>query len=186
MHLLHQAGTPPVALPTWVPLASLHATVGDPVQAAVLTSDERTWILDQIAEVRNKIARLDWPLGTGLIHGDAWAGNLLSCPGAPPAGVVLGDWDWVSVGPREIDLIPTWHAAARYGKPASWVSDFINQYGYDLAQWEGYPGLLAMRDLVQLTGPIRRARDSVPHRQALRQRLDSLRSGDTATVWTAL
>lgn len=186
LQLLHLAGTPPVALPTWVPLASLYATVGDPMQAVVLTSDERTWILGQIAEVRDKIAGLDWPLGTGLIHGDAWAGNLLSCPEAPPAGVVLGDWDWVSVGPREIDLIPTWHAAARYGKPASWVSDFINQYGYDLAQWEGYPVVLAMRDLVQLTGPIRRAHDSEAHRQVLRQRLDSLHRGDAMSVWTAL
>ena len=126
------------------------------------------------------------PLGTGLIHGDAWAGNLLSSPGTPPVGAVLGDWDWVSAGPREIDLIPTWHAAARYGKPASWVSDFTSQYGYDLARWEGYPIMLAMRDLVQLTGPIRRARDSDPHRQALRQRLDSLRCGDATSVWTAL
>jgi hypothetical protein len=46
--------------------------------------------------------------------------------------------------------------------------------------------LLAMRDLVQLSGPIRRARDSEPHRQVLRQRLDSLRCGDTTSVWTAL
>ncbi len=99
---------------------------------------------------------------------------------------MLGDWDWVSAGPREIDLIPTWHAAARYGKPASWVSEFTSHYGYDLARWEGYPVLLAMRDLVQLSGPIRRARDSEPHRQALRQRLDSLRCGDTTSVWTAL
>ena len=110
----------------------------------------------------------------------------VACPRAPPTGGVLGDWDWVSMGPREIDLIPTWHAAARYGKPASWVSDFASQYGYDLARWEGYPVLLAMRDLVQLTGPIRRARDSDPHRQVLRQRLDSLQSGDTTSVWTAL
>lgn len=43
--------------------------------------------------MRAAIAVLDWPLGTGLIHGDAWAGNLLSCPGRPPAGAVLGDWD---------------------------------------------------------------------------------------------
>jgi Phosphotransferase enzyme family len=186
LHLLHQAGTPPVTLPAWVPLASLHATVGDRVLSAALTGDERTWITARIAEVRDKIAGLDWPLGTGLIHGDAWAGNLLSCPGAPPVGKVLGDWDWVSAGPREVDLIPTWHAAARYGKPASWVSDFTSQYGYDLARWEGYPVLLAMRDLVQLTGPIRRARDSDSHRQALRQRLDSLLCGDTTSVWTAL
>jgi hypothetical protein len=186
LRLLHQSGTPPVTLPTWVPLASLHATISDPALSAAPTGDELTWIMDLITEVRDKIAGLDWPLGTGLIHGDAWAGNLLSSPGAPPVGPVLGDWDWVSAGPREIDLIPTWHAAARYGKPASWISDFTSQYGYDLARWEGYPVLMAMRDLVQLTGPIRRARDSDPHRRALRQRLDSLRCGDTTSVWTAL
>jgi aminoglycoside phosphotransferase (APT) family kinase protein len=186
LRLLHDAGTPPLELPAWVPLASLHATINDPVRSAALSGDERTWVMARIAEVRDKIAGLEWPLGIGLIHGDAWAGNLLSSPGAPPAGAVLGDWDWVSAGPREIDLIPTWHAAARYGKPASWVSDFTSRYGYDLGRWEGCPVLLAMRDLVQLSGPIRRARDSEPHRQALGQRLDSLRGGDTTSVWTAL
>jgi hypothetical protein len=186
LRLLHQAGTPPVSLPAWVPLASLHATVEDRLLSAALTDDEQTWIMARITEVRDKIAGLDWPLGVGLIHGDAWAGNLLSCPGASPVGAVLGDWDWVSTGPREIDLIPTWHAAARYGKAASWVSDFISQYGYDLGQWDGYPVLMAMRDLVQLTGPIRRARDSDPYRRALRQRLDSLRCGDTTSIWRAL
>jgi hypothetical protein len=186
LRLLHQAGTPPVSLPAWVPLASLQATVQDPLLSAALTDDERAWITTRITEMRDKIAGLDWPLGSGLIHGDAWAGNLLSCPEAPPAGVVLGDWDWVSTGPREIDLIPTWHAAARYGKAASWVSDFVREYGYDLSQWEGYPVLMSMRDLVQLTGPIRRARDSDPHFRALRQRLDSLRCGDTTSIWRAL
>src|SRR5580693_2663722 len=140
------------SLPPWVPLASLYATVTDPVLSAALTDDERAWIMGQITEIRDKIGSLDWPLGIGLIHGDAWAGNLLWSPGAVPVDAILGDWDWVSTGPREIDLIPTWHATARYGKPASWVSDFTAHYGYDLARWEGYPVLMAMRDLVQLTG----------------------------------
>jgi hypothetical protein len=186
LRLLHQAETPPVTLPAWVPLTSLHATVSDRLLSVALTDEERSWIMARIAEVRDKIAGLDWPLGTGLTHGDAWAGNLLHSPGASPAGVVLGDWDWVSIGPREIDLIPTWHAVARYGKPASRVSEFISQYGYDLGQWEGYPVLMAMRDLVQLTGPIRRAPDSDVHRRLLRQRLDSLRCGDTTSIWKAL
>jgi hypothetical protein len=185
LRLLHHAPAPPIAPRAWIPLESLHATVAHPALSAVL-ADERAWITGRITEVRATIADLDWPLGTGLIHGDAWAGNLLSCPSASPAGAVLGDWDWVSAGPREIDLIPTWHAAARYGKPASWVSAFTARYGYDLASWEGYPVLMAMRDLVQLTGPIRRARDSDRHRQALRQRLGSLRSADITSAWTAL
>jgi hypothetical protein len=46
--------------------------------------------------------------------------------------------------------------------------------------------MMAMRDLVQLSGPIRRARDSEPHRRVLRQRLGDLRSGDTTSSWRAL
>ena len=86
LRLLHQSETPPVALPTWVPLASLHATVADPALSAVLTADERAWMMDRITEVRDKIVGMDWPLGTGLIHGDAWAGNLMSSPSAAPWG----------------------------------------------------------------------------------------------------
>jgi hypothetical protein len=48
LRLLHQAGTPPVTLPVWVPLASLHATISDPALSAALTGDELTWIRDQI------------------------------------------------------------------------------------------------------------------------------------------
>ncbi len=186
LRLLHQIDAPPVALPTWVPLQSLEATVGATDLSAALTDDERTWIRKRIDQVRDAIASLDWPLGTGMIHGDAWAGNLLASTDAAPAGVLLGDWDWVSIGPREVDLIPTWHAATRYGKGPAWVDDFISRYGHDLATWDGYPDLIAMRDLVQLTGPIRRADNSERHRQVLRQRLDALRSGDTASTWTAL
>jgi aminoglycoside phosphotransferase (APT) family kinase protein len=186
LRLLHQIEVMPVVLPAWIPLESLQATIEDPEMCAVLTGDERAWIGTRIDEVRMAIAGLDWPLGIGLIHGDAWAGNLLACTGAAPVGVALGDWDWVSVGPREVDLIPTWHAAVRYGKGPGWVTDFSCRYGYDLAAWGGYPVLMAMRDLVQLTGPIRRARDAERYRQVLRQRLDGLRAGDTSTTWKAL
>jgi aminoglycoside phosphotransferase (APT) family kinase protein len=186
LRLLHDTPPAPVVLPPWIPLTSLQSTAEDTTLSTALTGDERTWILHRISEVREQMAGMEWPLGTGLIHGDAWAGNLLSSSGSSPAGVVLGDWDGVSLGPREVDLIPTWHAAARYGKPPSWTSDFTRKYGYDLAGWDGFPVLMAMRDLVQLNGPIRRAPDSEPHRQVLRQRLDDLRAGRTTTTWKVL
>ena len=47
-----------------------------------------------------------------MIHGDAWWGNLLR----DGDRVVLADWDNVSTGPREIDLIPTLQAP-RFGLP---------------------------------------------------------------------
>jgi hypothetical protein len=67
----------------------LDATIQDLALSAALADSERAWIITRISESRDKIAGLDWPLGPGLIHGDAWAGNLLSSPGAWPAGIVL-------------------------------------------------------------------------------------------------
>ena len=183
---LHRIELPPFPLPTWTPLVSLQETVDSPALSASIAEDERLWIRARIDNIREALAGMDWPLGTGLIHGDAWAGNLLPCTDNGARCMILGDWDWVSVGPREVDLIPTWHAATRYGKGPRWASGFVDQYDYDLARWSGYPTLMAMRDLVQLTGPIRRANDDNSYQAALRQRLDDLRVGDTSHVWAAL
>jgi hypothetical protein len=114
------------------------------------------------------------------------AGNLLWDVAAGPDVAVLTDWDWVSYGPREIDLVPTWHAAARYGRGTAWTTAFVARYGYDLAGWAGFVTLMRMRDLVQISGPLRRASDSEPHRAALRERITAIRAGDTSTTWTAL
>lgn len=181
---LHLSGEPLNPPPAWEPLTSLFETIHDPSASASLAEDERKWIDGKIAEIRGRLNRLSWPLGFGLIHGDAWVGNLLWDNAGPHA--ILGDWDRVSIGPREVDLIPTWHAATRYGQGPAWARQFADVYGYDLAAWDGYPLLLAMRDLVQLTGPIRRAGAAPKYEQALRQRLDALRTGNTSSTWIAL
>lgn len=100
--------------------------------------------------------------------------------------MILGDWDRVSWGPREVDLIPTWHAAVRYGRDEAWIQDFVQQYGYDLRDWDGYQTLLTMRDLAQIPGPLRRSGDSAPHAAAVRQRLDAIRASDRTATWIAL
>jgi phosphotransferase family enzyme len=174
-------GAPPVPLTPWVPLASLEAALAKPSSHAVLDPAEHDWLWEEMLRVRDECDHLDYPLGRGLVHGDAWAGNLLW----HGSGWLLGDWDWVGWGPREIDLIPTWHAAARYGRGPQWAQAFIDQYGYNLADWSGYPTLMHMRDLAQLPGPLGRADNSDAHRNALRQRLDGIRTSDTST-WTAL
>lgn len=185
---LHALPHPPTPLPGWVALDALEDALSDEVATVALDETDRDWLQHRIHQVRHELATLDWPLGHGLIHGDAWAGNLLAAPATPARaqGVVLGDWDRVAYGPREVDLIPTWHGARRYGKGPGWVRDFVGRYGYDLTDWTGFPALLAMRDLVQVSGPLRRAPHSRPHAQVLRQRVTGLRAGDTSTVWIAL
>ncbi|MEV0675415.1 phosphotransferase [Actinosynnema sp. NPDC050436] len=116
-------------------------------------------------------------MGRGLIHGDAWAGNLLAGP--TPHAVLLGDWDSVSAGPREIDLVPSWHAARRYRDSPTWAGRFAARYGYDLSTSPAFELLMELRDFVQISGPLRHAAHSPRHAAALRQRLDGTRTRDT-------
>jgi Ser/Thr protein kinase RdoA (MazF antagonist) len=178
---LHDLPRPPVTLPRWTPLRSLETAVRASAVLAAISSEEQRWLLDHITTIRHDLGRVDWPLGWGLIHGDAWAGNLLWNSAAGSEATVLGDWDSVCWGPREIDLIPSFHAARRYGRGSDWAEAFIGAYGYDLSSWSAFPTLLAMRDLVQLAGPLRRAPQEPTLARALRERLDGIRSGSTAT-----
>lgn len=182
---LHETGQPPIELADWKALESLERALGSTAASEALTPAEHDWLRGQISDTRAELAELSWPLGRGLIHGDAWAGNLLWNSTVQPNRPILCDWDSVSNGPREVDLIPTWHAAARYGRDEDWIQAFVDQYGYDLRDWNGYDALLRMRDLGQLPGPIRRSA-SPPHAAALKQRLTAIRSGDRAGTWVAL
>lgn len=178
---LHDLPQPPVELSSWTPLRSLEAAVRAPAVLAAISAEEQQWLLDHITAVRHDLGTVDWPLGWGLIHGDAWAGNLLWNTIVGPEATVLGDWDSVCWGPREVDLIPSFHAARRYGRGADWADAFVRSYGYDLSGWSGFSTLLAMRDLVQLAGPLRRAPQEPALARALRERLDGIRSGSTVT-----
>lgn len=170
-------------LSQWRPLTTLRSVLNAEPTHAGLSEKDAAWLLDQVNVVTDEVEAFDWPLEPGLIHGDAWAGNLLWDTSMRP---ILGDWDGVSFGPREIDLIPTWHAAVRYGRDRSWVERFVASYGYDLAASPGFDLLMRMRDLVQLSGPMRRAKQSAAHHAALRQRFEAIRDGDRATTWTGL
>ena len=179
---LHRAPPAPEPPPAWVPLESLETTLAQTEPSPVCSTTDRQWLTGRIDAVREELATMDWPLGTGLIHGDAWAGNLL-WDTTLPGEVRLGDWDWVATGPREIDLIPTWHAVARYGRHPSWITQFTTGYGHDISRWPGLTALLAMRDLVQLTGPLRRATNPA-YATTFRQRFTAIRDHDPAP-WTA-
>ncbi|MFF2088521.1 aminoglycoside phosphotransferase family protein [Nocardia sp. NPDC058176] len=184
---LHSIPVPDhVQLPRWIPLESLYAALTDPrTDTEHLSPNERRSLLELVGEVRQEITSIDWPLGEGLLHGDAWAGNLLWRDTGSELVPILGDWDWASVGPLEVDLIPTWHATIRFGRDRGWIDAFISEYGYDLCEFaRGFQALRRMRDLVQVSGPLRRAAASPDHAARLRQRVAGILAGDESGSWS--
>ncbi|MFC7306835.1 phosphotransferase enzyme family protein [Streptomyces monticola] len=173
---LHNLPTPPVHLPQYEPLASLRETVHG---STSLAADDRAWLLRRADELLAAYAELDFPLGHGLIHGDAYPGNTLW----DGPLVRLGDWDETGFGPRELDLANTFQGV-RFGRTRAQLQAFSVAYGYDLAQWPGATILTALRDLHTLGSFVRRAdRGDTDAAAQLAHRLATLRAGLTSASW---
>lgn len=168
---LHALPPVPFDLPTYDPFGSVRRAID---ACRVLSGADRSWLLDRCAALAETYyERLEFGLPYGLIHGDAHRGNLLRSRGR----LVLCDWDSVSAGPREIDLVPTLQGV-RFGLTERQRGAFIEAYGYDMTAWPGYPVLRDMRELQTLTAVLRNARRDPRAHDELNLRLASLRAGD--------
>ena len=170
LRALHQLPPPPIPLPAYQPLTS----IGRAIQASrAIDDDDRSWLSGHHDRLLANYARLAFELPAGVIHGDAWRGNLLRDGHI----AVLADWDTVSTGPRETDLIPTLQAS-RFGLPSAQRDAFITAYGHDIRDWDGYQVLRDIRELSTLSALLRDGSVSPAARRELQARLRSLRTGD--------
>lgn len=174
---LHSLPPPPFLLPEASLLGSLRA---DLTGSDVVPDREQDWLLATADELEQRYHQARSDLGTGLVHGDAHAGNLLHAPGE----VLLGDWDSVGQGPRELDLTPTsmWF---RFGRPEAEWRSFCAAYDVDPASLRLLPILRRLRELHALAAYFRNAGDPAAKAE-LSKRIASLMTGDQAKVWRAL
>lgn len=176
LRMLHQQPDPPVDLPQTNPLGSLRADVD---RCEWLTQTQRTWLVSRSDDLEHQYRETSWTLGCGLLHGDAWTDNLIHTHD----GAVLADWDSVSYGPREQDLVPS-KMRYRFGQPVAEWEQFCVAYGIDPAGLHGLPVLQQMRELRALAAYIR---SSNPAAQAeVGRRIADLMSGTQDKPWTAL
>ncbi|WP_433229264.1 phosphotransferase [Actinomadura formosensis] len=179
LRALHTGPTPPFQLRKLTdPLASIRTTVQH--QLGVLNDDDRAWLTDRIADLTNAWLALPFREPPALLHGDAWIDNLLR---HEDGRVILGDWDSVALGPREWDLIHSYHGERRFGLSPTDVNDFATAYGDDLREWDGYETLMQIRDIYAIGIHIRNAPGDPFSRRELAHRFSCLRVDDTRTRW---
>jgi hypothetical protein len=167
---LHGLGSPPVMLPVYRPLVSVRRAIAS---SRAIDEGERAWLGERCDHLVAVYGQLRFQLPAGMIHGDAYRGNLLR----DAQRVVLADWDAVSIGPREVDLIPTLQAT-RFGLPDEQRDAFVAAYGQDIRSWDGYAALRDIRELSTLTALLRDGHADAAAQRELRVRLRSIRSGD--------
>ncbi|MQA88137.1 MAG: phosphotransferase [Streptosporangiales bacterium] len=161
---------PPFVLPRWDPIADARRFLA---AANGLVEEDRAFLERWCDELAAELAAVTYDLPAGLIHGDAWPGNLLSSSG----GVVLCDLDQVSTGPREWDLVPVIVNALRFGHSPAAARRFLERYGFDVTAWPGFPVLRRVRELTVLTGVVPVLSSSPSIAREFARRIDGLRRG---------
>jgi hypothetical protein len=174
---LHEIGTPDVHLPPTSPLGTM---LEDTTRCRWLDERRKSWLLDRLHELQRRYDAGTWTLGCGLNHGDAYAENLIQTRTGP----VLGDWDSVSYGPREQDIVPT-SIRHRFGRPTAEWGEFCDAYGVNPDDLPGLALLGEMREVRTLVPYIRSIGN--PAAQAeVKRRIDDLMSGTQREPWHAL
>jgi hypothetical protein len=176
---LHSLETP---LSLVLPVLRPFARVDMRIDGADLAEQDRAFLRDRLTELREAYARLEFELPMGLIHGDANIGNIIRRQADGVA--VLIDWDGVSTGPREWDLVLTamyferfgWHTAQEY-------REFVTGYGFDVMSWPGYPVLRDIRELIMVAWLAQNTRESAEIATEVAKRIADLRSGDGPRRW---
>ena len=168
---------PPVKLPETSPLGSLPE---DTERCDWLTASQRSWLLGRFEELQRHYDSATWTLGMGLVHGDAYAENIIHTSDS----AMLSDWDSVSYGPREQDIVPT-SIRHRFGRPASEWHQFCAAYGVDPDELPGLAVLRQMREIRTLVPYIRSTGKPAAQAEASR-RIADLMSGTQPEPWQAL
>jgi aminoglycoside phosphotransferase (APT) family kinase protein len=146
-----------------------------------LSSMDRDFLTETLAQMRESYDELDFMLPQGVIHGDANVGNVLHDSDGNP---VVIDLDGFSIGPREWDLALTaiyydsfgWHTREEY-------ETFARVYGFDIMKWSGYPVMRAVREFLMVPWVAQQAGESPRLAAEARKRISALRTGASRKDW---
>lgn len=173
---LHALPGPPAGLPGWRPMEEVRQRLAEPED---LDPADQEFLLGECDEVEERLARLRFVLPTGVIHGDAFLGNVI--PG--PRGPVLCDFDGTTVGPREWDLTPVAVGRLRLDYPTDEHTPLTEHYGVDVTRWEGFAVLRRLRELKLVTSVLPVLRSNPGVRAQWEHRMSTFRARDLTTRW---
>lgn len=147
LRTLHQLPAPTdLELPAFDPLDGIAHSINN---ARELSTDDRTWLQQHLDNLRDQYANLPHGRPHGLIHGDAWQGNIGVPTSGPTAGVpILLDLEHVTLGPPEWDLAAFTADHTDFARITTTdYHAFTTTHGYDLTIWPGYRTLADIQEL---------------------------------------
>ena len=173
----HHLGTPPMPLQAWDPVGDARARLAD---AEALAETDRHFLLDWCDRLQPQINALNAEAGTGLLHGDAHAGNLLR---RRDGQVVLCDFDATCLGPWQVDLVAVAVGEVRFGRAGAHAT-LATAYGYDVTTDPAWPLLREARELKMVAAAVPLLASAPGVAQEFTTRLHSIQHDDPTARWT--
>ncbi|MZE80033.1 phosphotransferase [Streptomyces sp. SID5475] len=160
--------------------------VSERIDAATsLTEYDRSWLRQRREELQRQWIRRPSGLPDCVVHGDAWVGNVARTARGP----ILLDFERVSVGPPEWDLVSTAVKLTTTGavSPPEYA-EFCALYGVDVTEREGYELLSSARELRMATYAAQHAATRPEWTKEAQYRVDCLRGrrGPRPWKWTGI
>ena len=144
------------------------------VEKAPISESDRSFLLSRLDELREEINGLEYALEPCALHGDAHIKNLMISDGA----AVLIDFERFAFGQPEWDLGMT---ATEYHTAGWWTPEhyraFIDAYGFDITQWDGFPTIEAVQQLKMTTWIMQNIEESEEIAAEYESRMRTIRDG---------
>ncbi|HEV2344720.1 MAG TPA: aminoglycoside phosphotransferase family protein [Actinocrinis sp.] len=149
-------------------------------RASDIPEADRSFLRERVKALRKAYADLRFPLKRCAVHGDAHTANLMP---TPDGDSVLIDFERFAFGQPEIDLAVTavehrigWYTDSEY-------SSFVQAYGFDVTDWDGFSIVQAISELKMTTWIMQNASHSPEITAEVRVRLEALRDPTMARHW---
>ncbi|MEO3807159.1 aminoglycoside phosphotransferase family protein [Nonomuraea sp. B1E8] len=177
---LHRLDQPPVSLPR----SNVIEAIRRSLRATTLLSEPDLRFLRERADrLASELTDIQYVLNPdAMTQGDPHHRNALHSS----EGVVLCDWDSVSIGQPEWDLITIEVHCRRFGYGQAAYDGFAQAYGFDITSWSGYHSLRDLRELRMIATNARKSTHAPEKAAEVIRRVDGLRHGDYKLAWCIL
>lgn len=155
-----------------LPQEDILGRVESRVEIAPVKSEDKQFLLSHLANLRQEIAELEFPLSEAPTHGDAHSENLMIHDGE----AILIDFERFAWGQPEWDLAMT---ATEYSS-AGWWTDaeyraFADAYGFDVMNWDGFKTLKSVHELKMTTWLMQNVEESSEIEEEYQVRMRTIR-----------
>jgi aminoglycoside phosphotransferase (APT) family kinase protein len=132
--------------PSWLPTHDPFVRLADRMHFAAVNEDDKAWLKASLKELREIWwGFMPYPgmAGRRIVHGDAWAGNVVLNADGPH----LLDLEHISAGHAEWDAAVISTTAENFDGPPGDYDEFVREYGQDVRELGAYPLMRDVRSL---------------------------------------